>query len=270
MSREIRARGARRLALLLVGVSGSAAGEEATPLEQKLAPCRQVVVVSARDWDASEGVLTAWSRTASGWRSAPRLTRIRVTLGKRGLGIGVGLHPAGEAGRRDASPRQDEPRKIEGDRKAPAGIFPLESSFGRGPRPLPRERDFFYRRTTARDLWIDDPGSHYYNRRIDPADPEIRADWKSAERLLRPDGLYDLVIVVGHNRRPILPGRGSAIFLHRWSRPGIPTIGCTAMAPDHLRELWRWLDSDAAPLLIQGPESYLDALTLPAGLRVSR
>jgi L,D-peptidoglycan transpeptidase YkuD (ErfK/YbiS/YcfS/YnhG family) len=30
-------------------------------------------------------------------------------------------------------------------------------------------------------------------------------------------------------------GRGSAIFLHQWRRPGKPTEGCVAMAPDHLR-----------------------------------
>ena len=32
-------------------------------------------------------------------------------------------------------------------------------------------------------------------------------------------------------------GRGSAIFLHRWRRPGYPTEGCIAFHPEHLRRI---------------------------------
>jgi L,D-peptidoglycan transpeptidase YkuD (ErfK/YbiS/YcfS/YnhG family) len=39
------------------------------------------------------------------------------------------------------------------------------------------------------------------------------------------------------------PGKGSAIFLHRWRRPGYPTAGCVAFAPHHLR----WIAERIAP-----------------------
>jgi L,D-peptidoglycan transpeptidase YkuD (ErfK/YbiS/YcfS/YnhG family) len=49
------------------------------------------------------------------------------------------------------------------------------------------------------------------------------------ENLWRADGLYDVVIVIGYNDAPVVPGKGSAIFLHV-ARPGLsPTDGCVAV-----------------------------------------
>ena len=63
----------------------------------------------------------------------------------------------------------------------------------------------------------------------------------SAEALWRPDGLYDVVIDLDHNRGPIRPGRGSAIFLHI-ARPGYrPTEGCVALKRADLLRLLRRL-----------------------------
>lgn len=52
----------------------------------------------------------------------------------------------------------------------------------------------------------------------------------SAEHLWRDDGLYDLVVVLDHNRVPRIRNHGSAVFLHL-ARPGFaPTAGCIALA----------------------------------------
>ncbi len=58
----------------------------------------------------------------------------------------------------------------------------------------------------------------------------------SHEVLRRADRLYDLVILTDWNWPYPVKGRGSAIFLHRWRKPGHPTEGCVAFAPEHL--LW--------------------------------
>ena len=80
-----------------------------------------------------------------------------------------------------------------------------------------------------RDLWCDDPRHPDYNLMV-------RAPFAaSAERLARADPLYDLVILTDWNWPRAEAGRGSAIFLHRWRRPGHPTEGCVALAPGHLR-----------------------------------
>jgi L,D-peptidoglycan transpeptidase YkuD (ErfK/YbiS/YcfS/YnhG family) len=49
------------------------------------------------------------------------------------------------------------------------------------------------------------------------------------EEMWRADGLYDVVIVIGYNTDPVVPGAGSAIFLHV-ARPDMaPTEGCIAV-----------------------------------------
>ena len=65
----------------------------------------------------------------------------------------------------------------------------------------------------------------------------VRAPYApSHERLWRADPLYDLVILTDWNWPFAEKGRGSAIFIHSWRRPGAPTEGCVALRRDHL--LW--------------------------------
>ena len=86
-----------------------------------------------------------------------------------------------------------------------------------------------------RDLWSDDPADPAYNSLVRaPHGP-------SHERLRRADPLYDLVLVTDWNLSPPVPGRGSAIFVHRWRRPGAPTAGCIALRPCDLRWIARRL-----------------------------
>jgi L,D-peptidoglycan transpeptidase YkuD (ErfK/YbiS/YcfS/YnhG family) len=89
-------------------------------------------------------------------------------------------------------------------------------------------------------------------------DPKQR--WRSAEKMLRPDGLYQLGIVVHDNMDPIVKGRGSAIFLHIWRNASTSTVGCTAMAKNNLLNLIKWLDPAKQPLLIQAPAAELPKL----------
>lgn len=208
--------------------------------------CRQVVAVVTEKWESTRGRLCTLEKTHEGWIAVGR--PIDVSVGRAGLGWGVGLH----------SGEKNGPVKREGDKRAPAGIFWLESAFGTERLVLP---NFDYRETTDTDRWVDDPASALYNRwaRIG----EGKEDWSSAEVLRRPDGIYDYVIVVGHNRDPIIPGRGSAIFLHSWFAEGVPTIGCTAMVRENVKNLLKWLDREKQPVLVQVPESELDSLDLP-------
>jgi L,D-peptidoglycan transpeptidase YkuD (ErfK/YbiS/YcfS/YnhG family) len=50
----------------------------------------------------------------------------------------------------------------------------------------------------------------------------------------RDDHLYDLVAVLGYNDDPVVPGKGSAIFLHIAKPDYSPTQGCVALANDDL------------------------------------
>jgi len=118
--------------------------------------------------------------------------------------------------------------KREGDGATPAGVHRIDEMLYRPDRmPTPAE---WSRPIGLSDLWSDDPNDPAYNSRV-------RALHRfSHESLRRADPLYDLVLVTDWNYRAPVPGQGSAIFLHRWRRPGAPTDGCLALAPSDL--LW--------------------------------
>ena len=133
--------------------------------------------------------------------------------------------------------------KREGDGATPAGVLRITGLLFRADRmgrPAPWARPI-----GPADLWCDDPGHPAYNR---PARAPLAA---SAERLRRPDPLYDLVLLTDWNERGA-PGRGSAIFVHRWRRAGAATEGCVALPPSVLRSLARRLGPDAT-LTIRAP-----------------
>lgn len=118
--------------------------------------------------------------------------------------------------------------KREGDGATPAGVHRIVGCLWRRDR-LARPA-YWAVPIGPRDLWCDDPGHPDYNLMARaPVDA-------SAERLARGDRLYDLVILTDWNWPRAERGRGSAIFVHRWRRPGYPTEGCVAMAPGDL--LW--------------------------------
>jgi L,D-peptidoglycan transpeptidase YkuD (ErfK/YbiS/YcfS/YnhG family) len=120
--------------------------------------------------------------------------------------------------------------KREGDGGTPIGQHRIVGMLWR-PDRMARPADWAVP-IGPRDLWCDDPGSAEYNLMV-------RAPFGgSAERLRRGDRLYDLVILTDWNwpfadRVPV--ARGSAIFVHRWRRPGVPTEGCVGLAPGDLR-----------------------------------
>jgi len=97
-----------------------------------------------------------------------------------------------------------------------------------------------------RDLWSDDSRDPFYNQKV-------RAPHAfSHEVLRRADRLYDLVLLTDWNTPDATPGRGSAIFLHRWRGPCHPTAGCVAFAPADLLWLCRRLRLGTRLILRRG------------------
>jgi L,D-peptidoglycan transpeptidase YkuD (ErfK/YbiS/YcfS/YnhG family) len=114
--------------------------------------------------------------------------------------------------------------KREGDGATPAGVFRLREAYYRADR-IRRPRTVLPLKRTARcDGWCDAPGDRNYNR------PVRHPYAASAERMWREDGLYDVVVVLDHNRRPRAHGLGSAIFMHVARAGYRPTEGCVALA----------------------------------------
>lgn len=184
---------------------------------------RQVVVVTPSGGHPFEAVLTAWDFRQGVWRKM--LGPWPVVVGRNGF-----------------APRGG---KKEGDGKTPSGVYALGGAFG--------ERNHIatglaYRQVNADDIWIDDPASGDYNRWV-----KLPATGASFEYMLRPDGLYEMGLIVEYNTSPVVPGDGSAIFMHIWRNRGrAPTAGCVGMDRWRLRRLLNWLEADQNPVIFLG------------------
>lgn len=120
----------------------------------------------------------------------------------------------------------------EGDGITPVGRWSMRRVLYRADRLSRPETALPCQAITPDDGWCDDPADPAYNR---PVHLPYAA---SHERLTRDDHLYDVVVVLGHNDDPVVPGAGSAVFLHVARDDYGPTEGCVALAlPDLLEVL---------------------------------
>jgi len=92
---------------------------------------------------------------------------------------------------------------------------------------------------TIDDGWCDDPSHSDYNCQVTLAHPA------NCERLWRDDHIYDIIAVLGHNDDPVVPGAGSAIFLHLARQNYAPTQGCVALSEADLRAILDQVDQDS-------------------------
>jgi D-alanyl-D-alanine dipeptidase len=200
---------------------------------------RELVVVVTPNWTSTTGTLTRFERSSvtSAWSRVGSPTPIVV--GRTGLAWGVGFD--------DAS--TDGPHKHEGDGKAPAGIFPLDTAFGFAPPDSIRDVRLPYVQLLSTTDCVDDIASTHYNTVVDKS-AVPRVDWNSAEHM-REVNQYKIGVIVGYNATPPTKGRGSCIFLHIWNGPDSHTAGCTAFDETKLRDVMQWLDPTKRPLLVQ-------------------
>ena len=125
--------------------------------------------------------------------------------------------------------------KREGDSATPAGIHHITGCLFRPDRmasPCDWARPIW-----PGDLWSDDPDDASYNSLV------RHPHGFSHENLRRADRLYDLILLTDWNWPNAAPGKGSAIFIHGWRKPGHPTQGCIALRHDHLI----WITRRIAP-----------------------
>lgn len=113
--------------------------------------------------------------------------------------------------------------KHEGDGATPAGTYPLVSIFYRPDRVAAPASALPVTPLAPNHGWVDAAGDPNYNRLVTLPYPA------SAEEMWREDGLYDALVLIGYNLDPVVPGAGSAIFLHIASPDWKPTAGCVAV-----------------------------------------
>ena len=204
--------------LLLTVLTIAFANEIPAELDDLPNEVHQAVVAEATGKTTAQ--VSGWEREDARWHlvSGP----IPAVIGRNGLA------PIGE--------------KREGDGRTPSGAFALRRAFGY-EKGVPTGLD--YRGVTEKDFWIDAPASPFYNQWVIGDIPEV-----SHEMLRRQDDLYKYAIVIEYNTGPVIPGMGSAIFMHVWRAANKPTAGCVAMAEIDLLRLLQWLDARQNPLIL--------------------
>jgi L,D-peptidoglycan transpeptidase YkuD (ErfK/YbiS/YcfS/YnhG family) len=226
--------------LALVPASAARGGDSATPvcpptLANELAStgtARQLVTVASIRPSDTTGMLRAWEKRGECWAQV------------------AGPWPAWLAQRGISQ------RKREGDRKTPSGVFDIQRTmYGVAPNPGVR---YPYHRVVCGDWWVEDPRSPHYNRFRHVrcgATPPFRV---VSEDMSRSPEAYKYLAVIDYNTNPIVPGRGSGIFLHV-SR-GNPTIGCVSLPEGRLLAILRWLRPVKEPLIAIGTRKTIRTL----------
>ena len=122
-------------------------------------------------------------------------------------------------------------KKEEGDGITPKGIFKITKIYYRADK-IKKIRTKVNTIEIKKNMgWCDDPRSIFYNKQIKLPNKF------SHEKLYRKDNLYDLVLVLNYNTKPIIKNKGSAIFIHIAKSSYKKTRGCIALKKQDLIQL---------------------------------
>lgn len=135
--------------------------------------------------------------------------KVKCAIGKRGIGK----------------------KRREGDLITPKGLFKIKKVYFRKDKVRGLKTKFSMKAITKNMGWCNDPKSNKYNKLIKYPFAF------NAEKLFRNDNIYDIVIVLNFNSRPVKKNKGSAIFLHVARRKYSPTLGCVAISKNDLKYL---------------------------------
>ena len=215
--------------------AGTAAGEQrAAVCPQTLANqlasthgAKQLITVVAASRGSTQGSLQLWRKSARCWRRAAGPWT--AWLGERGV----------------------SEQKREGDRTTPAGAFRfLPTMYGIAPSPGVRYR---YHRVVCGDWWVEDPQSPLFNRFHHVPCGSKPPFHVTSEDLSRSPTAYRHLAVIAYNTSPVVPGRGSGIFLH--VSTGLPTLGCVSLPRSQLVAALRRLRPASKPLIVIGTKA---------------
>jgi L,D-peptidoglycan transpeptidase YkuD (ErfK/YbiS/YcfS/YnhG family) len=241
MKKLLGAKPLRRMGLLAVlllatgmAVKAVAAPKSTGPASAVFAPdvgdAQQVVLVRTGNWSDTAATVEAFELKGGEWRRA--IGPVAATIGRGGFSL----------------------NHREGDGSSPTGVFKL--SFAYGLQPRPSGVTFPYEKFSRDQWWVSDPESPLYNT-LQSGPPAGRWRESFGERLSDDQykTAYRELIKVDYNVEPVVPGAGSAIFMHVGGTK--PTSGCVALDEAALLQIMRWLNPDMAPRIVMGPEPWL-------------
>jgi L,D-peptidoglycan transpeptidase YkuD (ErfK/YbiS/YcfS/YnhG family) len=133
----------------------------------------------------------------------------------------------------------------EGDDTTPLGLFGFQSTmYGVSPNPGVA---YSYHRLVCGDWWDEQSSSPLYNHFVHVPCGTKPPFGGGSEALWQTVPSYDYLAVLAYNRHPIVPGKGSAIFLH--VSDGQPTAGCVSLPVGDLLRVLRAMRPNMKPLI---------------------
>ena len=99
-------------------------------------------------------------------------------------------------------------KKREGDNVTPTGTFKIVKIYYRSDRVKKISSKLRLIEITKNMGWCDDPNSKNYNKLIN-----LPSKY-SHEKLFKKNNIYDIIVVLNYNMKPVVKNKGSAIFIH--------------------------------------------------------
>jgi len=193
------------------------------------ATARQLITVEAASAHTTYAELRTWRRPERCWLPAGGPFAARV--GRNGLSAD----------------------RHEGDGTTPAGVFRIGATmYGNAPNPGVR---YAYRRLRCGDWWNEDASSRTYNSFQHVACGSRPPFTVTTPGMWEQPRAYPHLAVIEYNTRPVVPGRGSGIFLH--AQTGRATNGCVSLRLSELVAVLRWLRPGDVPVIAIGTRSRL-------------
>ena len=122
-------------------------------------------------------------------------------------------------------------KKREGDNVTPTGTFKIVKIYYRSDRVKKISSKLRLIEITKNMGWCDDPNSKNYNQLIN------LPSRYGHEKIFKKNNIYDIIVVLNYNMKPVIKNKGSAIFIHIAKKNYQPTQGCIALKKNVLLKL---------------------------------
>ena len=134
-------------------------------------------------------------------------------------------------------------KRNEGDLITPKGKYKIKYILYRKDR-IKRIQSKIKKIAITKNMgWCDDPKSRDYNKLI-----KLPINYRY-EKLYRKENIYDLILVLNFNMRPIVKKKGSAIFIHIAKKNYKKTEGCVAVNKVSLLKIIKKLKNNTKVLI---------------------
>lgn len=190
------------------------------------------VFLTYQDRDSNKCTFHAFIKNGNQWQQA---FECRGYLGRNG----VDMHPE---------------YRQEGSMTTPQGIYSIGEKFGICDNP--GGLSCSYTKVDEEDYWDGDCKSPTYNTHVRGCDMPDNWNRGASEHLIDYKESYNYAAMINFNVDPIIPARGSAIFLHCTRKGSDGSAGCVCIPQENMLAALRLMKNDTYIIIARSIEEY--------------